>query len=495
MSVSLSHRIHSCLLSRLVVKTTLRRSSYWRSTTTNQVKWTTAAAAAANNDPISFQQKQKFVLARSFSSKDGDSGGDNKKDDSVSFDSTKNDDDATKNPSDDVTSAGEGKEDEDPFGLYFQDSAEDGEETGNIGPKESLPPNYIRDSQTGKFTGKIRAEISQEDQQLLNLGPMAKNRLLKLRMEENISKEDTLDLRMNDESYTMANVARRIREEKIAFNTLGRQVDPISLATTTTAAVNSTTVVRDEKGVGGGDDAVLKTSSSFSAPLTPEEVHSLHKFMQKTSSKNEKDLTDHLIQETRDLIPTVARQSSVKTATDNGSDGDGEHHNPDLDLDWLTAPAQRIMASADVDAEDLEDPFSNLMPSDLNPAKKVNRRQAKPIPKELLHHNNLSLLRRYVTPGGQIMNRIQSRLGAKDQRKIAKLVKRARHLGLIPVLGQWKFEDRGSIKDPSIYENREWEDKLIERGLVERKSPLWEDKKKKMLTRQERSEKKVMGGW
>ncbi|EED88776.1 predicted protein, partial [Thalassiosira pseudonana CCMP1335] len=59
-----------------------------------------------------------------------------------------------------------------------------------------------------------------------------------------------------------------------------------------------------------------------------------------------------------------------------------------------------------------------------------------PLPKKILHHNNLILLRRYVTPGGKIMNRVQSRLGAKDQRKVAKLVKRARHLGLIPHMGQ-----------------------------------------------------------
>eukprot|EP00957_Ditylum_brightwellii_P052048 3948181-Ditylum_brightwellii.AAC.1 len=65
------------------------------------------------------------------------------------------------------------------------------------------------------------------------------------------------------------------------------------------------------------------------------------------------------------------------------------------------------------------------MPHDLNPTRHVNRRRAKPVPEQLLHHNNLTLLRRYVTPGGQIMNRVQSRLGAKDQRKLRTLVKRA----------------------------------------------------------------------
>ena len=68
------------------------------------------------------------------------------------------------------------------------------------------------------------------------------------------------------------------------------------------------------------------------------------------------------------------------------------------------------------------------------------------------------------------MNRVQSRLGAKDQRKVSKLIKRARHLGLIPVLGQWKVEDHGNVKEKDILEEREWEQELIERGLVERKS-------------------------
>lgn len=368
---------------------------------------------------------------------------------------------------------------EDPFGLHFQDSLE--EESGNIGPRDSLPPNYIRDSQTGKFTGKIRAEISKEDQQMLNMSQISKDRLLRLRVEEHIAKDDTLDIiatSSDDGSYTMANVARRIREEEITLNTLGRKVDDILESTSS-------------------EDGGPTGTFTSSTPLTPEELESLHKFMQKTSPKNQKDenLTNLLMKESEDLLPiSIGRKSSTKSAADHVPEGDV---NPDLDLEWLSAPAQRVMASADVDAEDLDDPFSNLMPSDLNPAKKVNRRRAKPIPKELLHHNNLSLLRRYVTPGGQIMNRIQSRLGAKDQRQIARLVKRARHLGLIPVLGQWKFEDRGSVKDPSIYEDKEWEQMLMERGLVERKSPAWDEKKKVLASKggSSGSGGKVMSGW
>ena len=74
------------------------------------------------------------------------------------------------------------------------------------------------------------------------------------------------------------------------------------------------------------------------------------------------------------------------------------------------------------------------------------------------------------------MNRVQSRLGAKDQRKIAKLVKRARHLGLIPHLGQWKYEDHGNLYEDGLQESvstdesndegkRDWEIELEKRGL------------------------------
>ena len=59
-----------------------------------------------------------------------------------------------------------------------------------------------------------------------------------------------------------------------------------------------------------------------------------------------------------------------------------------------------------------------------------------------------------------------SRLGAKDQRKIAKLVKRARHLGLIPNSGQFIVEAHGNIHEKDIHEDKEWEKELHRRGLV-----------------------------
>lgn len=340
--------------------------------------------------------------------------------------------------SDEKGSGGSTSKDEDPFGVNFQDSSD--ETSGNIGPRESLPPQYIRDNTTGKFTGEIKGEISEQDRQLLNLGGLAKERMVAIKFDKSISKADTFDI-SSSSKHSMANIARRIREETMTLNTVGRKVSDVSAA------------------VPDGKDEFPS-----SAPLSASEMKSVKKYMKKTSYGD--DISKKIINEAEDLIPSVARMSSDKTG-----DKRSDEENPDLDLEWMSASAQRSML--DADKEDLDDPFSHLMPSDLNPAKKVNRRRAKPIPKELIHHNNLALLRRYVTPGGQIMNRVQSRLGAKDQRKVAKLVKRARHLGLIPVLGQWKVEDHGNVKDPSLLEEKDWEKKLVERGLVERNSTIW----------------------
>lgn len=334
--------------------------------------------------------------------------------------------------------SGSSSHNEDPFGVNFQDSSD--ETSGNIGPRESLPPQYIRDETTGKFTGEIKGEVSEQDRQLLNLGGLAKERMVAFKFEKSISKADTFDT-SSSSTHSMANIARRIREESITLNTIGRKVSDVSET---------------------APDGEVEFPPS--APLSASEMESLKKYMKKTSHGD--DISKKVINEADDLIPSVARMSSDKTG-----DQRSDEENPDLDLEWMSASAQRTML--DVDKEDLDDPFSHLMPSDLNPAKKVNRRRAKPIPTELIHHNNLALLRRYVTPGGQIMNRVQSRLGAKDQRKVAKLIKRARHLGLIPVLGQWKVEDHGSVKDPTLLEEKDWEKKLLERGFVERNSAFW----------------------
>jgi ribosomal protein S18 len=81
-----------------------------------------------------------------------------------------------------------------------------------------------------------------------------------------------------------------------------------------------------------------------------------------------------------------------------------------------------------------------FMPLELiqGPNARLSQRQATLLPTHLRHHNNMALLIKYMTPGGQIMPRTQTRLGAKDQRKLATLIKGARSMGLIPTIGHWK---------------------------------------------------------
>lgn len=333
---------------------------------------------------------------------------------------------------------------EDPFGLEFKDSTD--EKSGNVGPKDEFPPIYIRDAETGKFTGKVQTDVSSNDTNLLQLDSLELDKLLSQRLKEALSSSKS-DL--TGSNQLLENLARRIREEETTLNPLGRKVSDLISASE-----------KEEQVVRGPNGSIL------SAPLSSDEFASLKAFMK--ASNDPTPSAKEIIDEADTLIPHVARKSSSKVPSSSRAESE---YDPDLDLEWMTLSAQRAMS--DLNPHEMDSPFASLMPSDLNPAKKVNRRKAQLIPTSLLHHNNLLLLRRYMTPGGQIMNRVQSRLGAKDQRKMAKLIKRARHLGLIPYIGQWKVEDHGNVKEKDILEEREWEKKLIERGLIERKSNIW----------------------
>lgn len=321
---------------------------------------------------------------------------------------------------DDDDKTKEGNNGGDPFGVNY----EDGEDHGGLGPKKDLPPRYVRDSATGKFTGQVEQDLTEEEQRMLKMDDMDRHQIITQRLVKqwNKSIDETGD------SKHQADVARRIREEDMALNTLGRSVD-----------------AQSTKGIMDDGDEAYEDETGFSKPLSPNEFKSFRRFMEKEQGV-EVDEDDIPVQQTRDASPNFTHAD-----------------NPDLDMQWLTVAAQRVMA------DEPDDPFVDLMPSDLNPARKVNNRKAKKIPRKLLHHNNLAFLRRYVTPSGQIMNRVHSRLGAKEQRKVAKLVKRARHLGLIPFLGQWKFTNHGNIYEKDIQEDREWEKELKRRGLVIRK--------------------------
>lgn len=321
-----------------------------------------------------------------------------------------------KNKNDDTSD-----DEEDPFGLNFEDSP-DSATGGNIG--SDLPPSYVRDPTTGKFTGQVEAEMTRADEVLLNLNQSEKERTLADRFVSSWNDSE------KDETGTSARkgeVASRIRDEEMALNVLGRK--PSST-------------------IGLGEDD--PDAGKFTKPLSKSEFAAFREYMKREHDIKEVTPDDIPVQRTSTQAGEVSRESL------------GDKSDPDLDLTWLSVEARSEVSNG----EYLDDPFIDLLPSDLNPARKVNRRKAKKIPTQLLHHNNLSLLRRYVTPGGQIMGRTQSRLGARDQRKVAKLIKRARCLGLIPFYGQWKLEDRGNVHEEDLDEDREWEKELVRRGLV-----------------------------
>jgi len=319
------------------------------------------------------------------------------------------------------TFSGKKDDGDDPFGLSYKDSTKD-----NLGSK--IPPSYSRDETTGKFTGEVEREVTAEEAELLNLNAVDAERRLVERFTS--SWEDDDDDDEEDMEERMQEMAERVREEKIAMSAIGRAPS------------------KDD------DD-----DDPYSSALSPSEASALREFLKKRYNKSAS--ADAL----EDDIPIHSSSSS-----ENSTNADTT---ADLDLAYLSPSAQAEIHSATTGLPP-EDPFLELMPHDLNPTRHVNRRRAKPVPEQLLHHNNLTLLRRYVTPGGQIMNRVQSRLGAKDQRKLRTLVKRARALGLVPYMGQWKYEDHGDVSEldldlkklkEDLGEEKEWEVELKRRGL------------------------------
>lgn len=281
-------------------------------------------------------------------------------------------------------------------------------EAGDYNLGKNLPPNYVRDRATGKLTGEISEELSPHDERLLKMDDASKDRLL---VERLVKKYED-----DDECEAIMEAGEKITEEEMALHTLGR--------------IPSVQFMQDED------------SDGFSKPLSSNEFRAFARYMVK----------EHEGFVTKKDIPVMDENTRSY-----------EIDNPDLDLKWMSSAARREM-----DGYDDFDPMGDLTPQDMNPARLVNRKRAKLIPKELMHHNNLSLLRRYIAPNGQIMNRAQSRLGAKDQRKIAKMVKRARCLGLIPHIGQWKYSNHGNRYEADIHEENEWEQELIKRGLIKR---------------------------
>jgi ribosomal protein S18 len=323
---------------------------------------------------------------------------------------------------------------DDPFGINYDDGK------GGLGP--NLPPLYQRDSTTGRFTGEIVAELSEKDKQVLAADQLEQDAMLLDRIEAHWTKKsDTGDISSGSRSSTtggipteLVRLGARIRLSDMATNVLGRS-----------PKAQATAELLDDGSELGRD------STAFSQHLTRGEFKTFTEYMQQK----------YHIEVSPDDIP-VQEAPSPKSRQATAMGDDPEH--ADWSLKWLSARAQRQMDDS------LDDnPYSDLMPGDLSPNRVVNRKRAKQIPPALLHHNNLALLQNFVSPSGQIRNRMQTRLGARDQRRVARLIKRSRALGLIPFMGQFKAEQHGWVNAPDIRQDRQWERDLVQRGLVLKK--------------------------
>jgi small subunit ribosomal protein S18 len=53
---------------------------------------------------------------------------------------------------------------------------------------------------------------------------------------------------------------------------------------------------------------------------------------------------------------------------------------------------------------------------------------------EYIDYKNTDILRKFINDQGRIISRLYSRLTAKNQRKVAKAIKRARQMALLPYM-------------------------------------------------------------
>lgn len=333
---------------------------------------------------------------------------------------------------------GKGADDDDAASIFLSDES-----------SLPSPPSYVRDAVTGKWTSDTLAEISSDERRLLRLDGEDRDVELAARAGRRFADsapEDGVDDGLGALGAEHVRIAGRLQEEELALGPIGR--DPAgSLAGDG----------EEEENKGEGDGRVDR-------PLSSREFQALKTYAQREHGVHPSDFA-RLASDDPDLIPHNPGGDDGGPGEVGGSAKQG--FDADLDLAYLN-PSLSRKAGDDHGAGSAggdDDPFADLLPSDLVPSRKVNRRNARPLPRRLVHHNNLSLLRRYSTPGGKIMNRVQSRLGAKDQRKVARAIKRARHLGLIPHLGQWKLEDHGSLHGDGVGEKSDWEAELERRGL------------------------------
>jgi small subunit ribosomal protein S18 len=376
---------------------------------------------------------------------------------------------------------------EDPFGLLFNDGPD------KLGPV--LPPVYERDSITGRL-------ITEERDALTEGTPTTTDSVVTtMKQQEQLSDQEKHILSMDsiERDTRLLESIQRHWHESSKMATSGKESDPASSTDATAAKETVTTTLmemgerirttdiatnvlgrsvhgqRTKEVLDDGTEVISRdTEHNFSQPLTIEEYHAFEKYMKLKHDTNisvddipvsthQKPNPIPAAEQLRQQRMAFSKPDPTTTTTPIPVHPDEE----ELSLKWLTSRAQRQMD----DTKD-DNPFSDLMPGDLSPSRVVNRKHAKIIPTKLLHYNHMSLLQHFIGPTGQIMNRSQTRLGARDQRRISRLIKRSRALGLIPYMGQFKIENHGWVHTKDIHTNRKWENQIEQRGLVIQPSSL-----------------------
>ena len=317
---------------------------------------------------------------------------------------------------------------EDVFGVDFADGKD------NMGTE--LPPRYKRDATTGRMLDEVVPELNEEQRKILQ--QMTDDNLREKLTQQSIQEHWDKQGKENGMKWA-SDLGQKVREANMGLNVLGRSPQ-----------------ARSKQEVSSETGSPMPGDDGFSQRLTDDEFAGFQKYMKKQHKKEiSKEDIPVMDAEKSEDIPDWKKRAEREDYLFSDE--------VELANKWTTTLAQRQMES---DIVDEENPYSDLSPGDLTMSRFVSRKKARPIPKELLHHNNVPLLKTFLTPTAQIKHRSQTRLGAKDQRKIAKLIKRSRHLGLMPYYGQFTTEQHGWIHDESLDEEREWEKDLKARGLV-----------------------------
>lgn len=194
---------------------------------------------------------------------------------------------------------------EDPFGVFFEDGKE------GLGPQ--LPPIYKRDTTTGRLTGEVEIELSEQDKKTLSADPIERERMLLESVEKHWEKQG----REKDGAPKELNkLGARVRRTNMSLNTLGRTVK----------AQASAEELDDGSELG-------RDKTGFTNNLTGQEFRSFAEFMRRK----------HKVDVEEEDIPVMANQSARTRSAEAAMKGGEDPDETELSLKWLTARAQRQM--------------------------------------------------------------------------------------------------------------------------------------------------------